>query len=323
MNQKIHELHKELVHYTTSVGLHGIVTSKTFWASHTSFLNDSEEIIGFFDRVLPKLLHEPFERYFKEAGQEILSRQLEPPLGEDPFQYWLNKIVHAYRLAETTAQDHYVLSFCTTDDPWVSRNGLLSQWRAYGQNGGYAIVFDARGLDELLTIECKGYYEEGLLLGNVEYHMAEPSSLTDVGTQKRIRELQESSYEFFRTNGSDKATIAMQHIPTLATLCKHRGFEEEREVRIIVSEPSVAIGPDPEKTSNLPYRVVRHYIRGGVTVPCIHLFEDQKLKTLPISRVIVGPHPDKRERMKAVRLLLMSNGINAEVEFSETPYRGT
>jgi hypothetical protein len=65
MGKRIHEQHKELVHYTTSVGLHGIVTSKTLWASHTSFLNDSEEVIGFFNRVLPKLLHEPFERYFK------------------------------------------------------------------------------------------------------------------------------------------------------------------------------------------------------------------------------------------------------------------
>jgi hypothetical protein len=114
----------------------------------------------------------------------------------------------------------------------------------------------------------------------------------------------------------------MQHITSLSTRCKHRGFEEEREVRLIVSEPSAAIGPDPEKTSNLPYRVVRNYIRGGATVPCIHLFEDQKLKTLPINRVIVGPHPDKRERGKAVKLLLQSNGINSEVVFSDTPYRG-
>jgi hypothetical protein len=103
---------------------------------------------------------------------------LKPPFGEDPFQYWLNKIVHAYRLAETTAQGHYVLSFCTTDDPWMSKNGLLSQWRGYGQTGGYAIVFDARGLDELFTIEPKSYYEEELRLGDVEYHRAEPSFTT-------------------------------------------------------------------------------------------------------------------------------------------------
>ena|SRR5437660_3866955 len=314
--------HKELVHYTTSVGLHGIVTSKTLWASHTSCLNDSEEVAGFFDRVLAKLLREPYERHCNEVRQQFKPSQLKPPLEEEPFQCRLNKIVQAYRLAETTAQDHYVLSFCTTDEPWVSKNGLLSQWRGYGQNGGYAIVFDARGLQELLTIEGRIYCEEELRLGGVEYHMDEPSSVTDADIQKMICELRDSSYEFFRTNDSDKAELAMKHIPSLATLCKHRGFEEEREVRLIVSEPNPAIRLDPEKASNLPYRVVRHHVRGGVTVPCIHLFEDQKLKTLPINRVIVGPHPNKREREKAAKLLLQSNGIETEVVFSDTPYRG-
>jgi hypothetical protein len=33
--------HPELMHYTTADGLKGIVTSKTLWASHTGFLNDS------------------------------------------------------------------------------------------------------------------------------------------------------------------------------------------------------------------------------------------------------------------------------------------
>lgn len=118
------------MHYTTGVVLHGIVTSKTLWASHTSFLNDSEEVIGFCNRVLPKLLQEPYERHRREVGQEFFPYS---------FGYCLSTIVDAYRIAETTAQDHYVLSFCTTDDPWVSKNGLLSQWRGYGQNGGYLL----------------------------------------------------------------------------------------------------------------------------------------------------------------------------------------
>src|SRR6266545_4271626 len=95
--------HKELVHYTTSVGLHGIVTSKTLWASHTSCLNDSEEVAGFFDRVLAKLLREPYERC-KEVRQQFEPPQVKPPLEEDQFQCRLNKIVHAYRRAETRSE---------------------------------------------------------------------------------------------------------------------------------------------------------------------------------------------------------------------------
>jgi hypothetical protein len=44
------------MHYTTASGLYGIVTSRTLWASHVSFLNDMEEVQGFFNRVLPGIL---------------------------------------------------------------------------------------------------------------------------------------------------------------------------------------------------------------------------------------------------------------------------
>lgn len=56
MSERLYEEHKELMHYTSASGLHGIVTSKTLWASHTSFLNDAEEVEGFFSRVFPVIL---------------------------------------------------------------------------------------------------------------------------------------------------------------------------------------------------------------------------------------------------------------------------
>lgn len=62
--------------------------------------------------------------------------------------------------------------------------------------------------------------------------------------------------------------------------------------------------------------------RDGVTVPYIRLFEAQGLKTFPIKRVIVGPHPNKIERKRAVEILLSNNGISADVIASDTSYRG-
>jgi len=43
-------------------------------------------------------------------------------------------------------------------------------------------------------------------------------------------------------------------------------------------------------------------------------------KKLPIKSIIVGPHPDKIKRKKAVELLLGQHGISAEVMISEIPY---
>jgi hypothetical protein len=322
MDKKIHEVHEEVVHYTTAAGLSGIVTTKTLWASHTSFLNDSEEVVGFFDRVLPKLLQKPLDQYFNEARQ-IPSFQLwSQALGEDPFDYLLDKIVKTYKVVQLSAHDHYVLSFCTASDPWVSDNGLLSQWRAYGSDGGYAIVFEPSGLDTLFTAESRRYYEEGMMWADAQYRLADPSTVNDEDIQKMISEIQKSSYEFFKTLDSEAVGPSLQNITNLSTICKHQGFAEEREVRIIVSESGVAVGADLNKSSNLPDRVIRHYVRDGVAVPYISLFESQQLKTLPIKRVIIGPHPNKLERKRAVEILLSNNGIRADVTVSDTPYRG-
>jgi hypothetical protein len=74
--------------------------------------------------------------------------------------------------------------------------------------------------------------------------------------------------------------------------------------------------------SGKPYRKVKSYLRNGVPVPCVHLFEDQKLDALPIRRVIVGPHPENSDRKGAVEILLRNHNIDAEVLESDTPFRG-
>ena len=320
MTKKLHEEHEEVMHYTSASGLHGIVTSKTLWASHTSFLNDTEEVVGFFDRVLSEILRPKVEECFK--GVEDLSEfaQAAHLLGEDVVHHFLKRIVGRCKEAERRAQDHYVASFCTTGDSWISQHGLLSQWRGYGLDGGYAIVFDSAGLDSLLTEEAKTYHEETLMLANAQYHLPELSQITDSQVLGLIKKLEKSVYIYLKTGKPEEFDFVS--VNQLATICKHRGFEEEREVRIVVCEPSVEMGPDPEKANDKPYRKAHSYFRNGVAVPCIHLFEDQKLKTLPIRRIIVGPHSDKQQRRRAVEILLRNHGIDAKVVVSDTPFRG-
>lgn len=115
---------------------------------------------------------------------------------------------------------------------------------------------------------------------------------------------------------------AFNSIAVLSTLWKHRGFKEEREVRIVVGEPSPKIQRELANEVTTPFRRIYAFSRNGTVVPCIHLFEDQKLVTLPIRRIIVGPHLDKKQRRKAVEILLKNHGIDAEVTVSATPFRG-
>ena len=320
MTKKLHEEHEEIMHYTSASGLHGIVTTKTLWVSHTSFLNDTEEVVGFYDRVLPGILEPPVKRYFKDVENPTQLAEAGRLLGEDVVSHYLEKIVNKCKEAELRAQDHYVISFCTTNETWISKHGLLSQWRGYGLDGGYAIVFDSAGLESLLTKEAKIYYEENLMWANTQYHMSEILKISDEQVLDLIKNLQKSVSIYLRTGDPEK--FDFNSASQLATICKHRGFEEEKEVRIVVSEVSVEMGRDPDKATNKPYRKAHSYFRNGVAVPCVHLFEDQKSKTLPIRRIIVGPHPDKLERKKAIEILLQNHNINAEVLVSDTPFRG-
>jgi hypothetical protein len=245
MSKKMHEEHKELMHYTNAPGLYGIVTSKTLWASHTSFMNDTEEVVGFSNRVLPMILRQEFERYVGESEDFAANVQVARQLGVDLIDSALKRLVEGFKDAEKV-QDHYVSSFCTTKDEWISQNGLLSQWRGYGLDGGYAIVFDTASLDALLTAEGEIYYEERLLLADVQYDMARFPEVKDEQISEHIKKLT----TWARTMLSRSATNAdneeaAESNSVLSILCKHRGFEEEKEVRIVVSEPSVKLAPTP------------------------------------------------------------------------------
>ena len=322
MSKKFYADHEEVLHYTTAAGLHGIVSNKTLWASHTHFLNDTEEGVGFSKRILPMILRPEFKRYVGESEDLSARVQAADHLGVDLFDHWLEKIFEGFWKAQDTAQDHYVMSFSTTKDEWISQNGLLSQWRGYGLDGGYAIVFDAKGLAELLNTEREMYYDEGWAWGDVQYHMADFSRVRDEQVLEHFQCVRKAAYDYWTTADIEKSYPAFESIELLSAFCKHRGFEEEQEVRIRVSEPSVEIEPDSEKTDSKPYRKAHSYFRNGVAVPCIHLFEDQKLEALPIRRIIVGPHPDKLQRKRAVEILLRDHGIEATVSVSDTPFRG-
>ena len=249
MTKKLHEEHEEVMHYTSASGLHGIVTSKTLWASHTSFVNDAEEVVGFFSRLLPMILKPVFKGYVAESEYHKKRVQDARQLGVDLFDHWLKKIVDGFKEAEVRTSDHYVASFCATKDAWISQNGLLSQWRGYGLDGGYAIIFDREQLGVLLEREGKMYHDERLAWRDVQYRLAGNINATDEQGQEQIRNIKEAAYAHWTTADVKKVYPAFDSIALLSAFCKHIGFEEEREFRIVVIEPSVEIGPDSQNAN--------------------------------------------------------------------------
>src|SRR5215211_7755183 len=116
-------------HYTNAAGLLGIISTGQLWATDIEFLNDAEELTYARAAVLADLRARADEIAPPETGSEdglradvlrSIAEELEyPPQGEPSSTYHI-----------------YATCFCEDGD-------LLSQWRAYGGDGGYAIGFRA------------------------------------------------------------------------------------------------------------------------------------------------------------------------------------
>src|SRR5712692_6378210 len=101
-----------LYHYTTADGLMGILRDRSMFGTHYRFLNDSLEII-WGKQLVARHIDEYIERV--EDPARVALRQFQ---GAPIEQHW----------------DIYVACFC-------AEGNLLSQWRAYGKSGGYALAF--------------------------------------------------------------------------------------------------------------------------------------------------------------------------------------
>jgi hypothetical protein len=325
----VSEAHRELMHYTGASGLVGIINNQTLWATHAAFLNDATEIELFFEKRLAKVIEDGI-RAELAASSEL---QVRPEFAHTPQEADETIVRYAAKMAEAIRgiarrfNQPYIVSFCTPNNFTVSRNGLLSQWRGYGKEGGYAIVFDTKGLEELLTAEAAGNFYQFLHWGDVHYHQ-EDDDLTNAEPEfiEAEETLRSAIGAFVKNQSQDDLEKTFGPTTMLSCSLKHWGFHEEREVRI------VAIPPTPElvreglaQGESRPVRSPRTFIRGGTPVPYLDLFSrsgDDFGCILPITRVVVGPHPQRELRKRAVQQILESRGIAAEVVVSQIPYIG-
>lgn len=129
----------------------------------------------------------------------------------------------------------YVTSFCGSS-PFsdVSDNGLLSQWRGYGWDGGYAIIFETDRVMKLLEEELNAFQYQFAYFGDVEYYDRDDHKATHSETLGFESEVQQHIREVLLTNDWESSAFEPLYRPVTALSClhKHRGFREETEVRI-------------------------------------------------------------------------------------------
>lgn len=329
MPRTVPEAHPELLHYTSVVGLLGILESQSLRATHSGFLNDSTEISVFFEKRLAQV----FELGIRAELAVNPELKVLPQFASTPDEADAVVTRYAVEMAEavrTTTRrfnEPYLTCFSAPASERVRRDGLLSQWRGYGKDGGYALVFDSKRLEELLFLEAKAFWFQHAQWGDVHYHQDDDDLAR---AEPEIHEaedmLRRAIAGFIRNPDSSELEAMFEPVASLSCLYKHWGFHEEREVRIVAIPPNEELVREGRASGETrPVRERKVFIRAGTPVPYLELFAPNTVSdglTLPILRVIVGPHPQSQLRRQAVEEVLRTRGIKAQVVVSQIPYIG-
>ena len=334
----VFEAHPEVFHYTSVAALKGILQTNELWATSTRHMNDSSELELIWPLVKSQIIEYLHDEMcsFVRARPNVAVRQSEID-GANGFAatdgQMLTSLMNQYFLGgeggKSDRQPPFVVSFAThsgdsSDDEYCRRNGMLSQWRAYGGCDGVAIVFDTKGPVGFLEKEGMEFeYWPFTFLDAVYYNGERISDLFSslAGALEKfsrywVAEERDSALSVLNDTLADELSSA-------AARLKHRGFREERECRIVVGvipessrEEFIAMGGQPTKSfKNICYR------KGMCeSIPYIRLF-DKLDANLPIKRVIVGPSRNQRAVEQTV--LELVEGKDVRVELSETPFVGS
>lgn len=314
--RKTSEVYQNLYHYTDQKGLEGILKSQSFWATHYKYLNDQKEIILFMEEVLSDILRPELEKvyldilYSKPAIRDRFLRS-QDDLGEvikEDTDILIDSMFKALK------DEIYITSFCgETGDPNIDNHGLLSQWRAYGTDGGYCIVLDTKKFEDQLYIEYSKHAHMHLSLADVVYsNESEKMSEEFKDYISALVGYIPSAADTIINTYSKKKTypIPYKEFVSCITRYKHFGFKEEREVRII----SHLLPETYDSSSEKRPRKIKNKVGEKCYIDILRHVDD----SLPIKKIIVGPHKDKDKRTKYLKKILKDTDI--VVTCSEIPY---
>jgi hypothetical protein len=285
-------------HYTTGTGLKGVAESKTIWATHIGFMNDTEEYRE-AARVLSYMAEERSRNVRSElAGRALMKLATETnSIRADNFFPW------------------FVACFSECKDD-------LAQWRGYtAGESKFALGMELNHLGALVSDlgdPKRGTYYS-IFLAPAIYDLNEKKKLAGMVLDFIIDQFPKDAVEM-APNDIDKFAVDwLGNYLTLATMIapvmKNSAFAQEREWRLIAM---------PIKRSEIKYRN-----RGSLLTPYIEInlsgivhHSGGKEWPLPLRECWVGPSPHGDSNRFSARNMLGVNGFyGVDMLLSQAPYR--
>ncbi|WP_162251060.1 DUF2971 domain-containing protein [Ensifer sp. Root423] len=264
---------RTITHYTTLEGFRSIVANNQLWVSNIRFLNDKKEM----------------DYGLSEATRFLDERASSSRMTDDTKLFAAVK----KRIKDRGIPSAYACCFCEQADS-------LGQWRGYtGGTQGIAIEFYASRLRQQ-------FKASNATLQKVIYGQDQTRKVLQQEVDNLFNQI--NGDLFADVLGDDRLERFETLLLQLAPRFKHKSFEDEREWRLIIS--------DPARETNIEYRT-----RDNVLVPYIKLGSPSV--PLPISRIRIGPGKDMDITLQSVELFLRAQLEHDEVEVvkSAVPFR--
>lgn len=272
-----------LYHYTTQQGFLGIVESRKLWATNTYYMNDALEL---------------------KHAVEVAGRVIEGFQAENVPAELVSMLVGFLK-----GMEEFHVFACSFSE----ERDLLSQWRGYTGECGYALAFKPEKLleiaeqNEFRVVKC--IYDDGL-------------------KEQIAREAVERALEIYRQAPKDKPNLNQKAMIDTARkvvaefyqwgpLFKHRSFEEENEWRLIA-------GPADYFDGRIRYRGGRYTLVPYVEVNLEVKFSNPSTKgaDLGFHDILVGASPLQDLPWRSVMQFLYSRGIGFDqITPSGIPFR--
>jgi hypothetical protein len=267
-----------IYHYTTSRVVRSILENKAIWASDIRYMNDADELL-----------------FAKNAARERIADKLKsmpsPNPVADPQHSTLNSVVSEIDKLKTDKYSYqrvYAACFCTNGD-------LLSQWRAYAGNDGYAIGFRTEILKQISNPMGN---DLPIVLKEVRYGIEDSQDILD----DMMESIAQSPTGHPGAQGYAK--FGKEVLMRLAVI-KNPAFMEEQEWRLIAAG---------QGTQELYFRDSNLGL-----VPYIKF----ELPKNAIAEIRLGPGSNRELRGEAIRQLISKCEPSSQVSisFSESPLR--
>lgn len=307
-----------LFHYTTANGLVGIFESGELWSTAYYCANDEQEFSagsGVLTPLFRRRAHQLAEANDPRAIA-FASRGIDIVHYADEFERQLIELTMSLLVG-------YISCFCKPSAKEDFHHGLLSQWRGYGPDGGYALQFDRSRLLKAI--------EKANAAHDLNYDLEDVYYTPDNPLRERLLSLQDRYLSEFEKYLDDLAQpldlnrttrrnpifelLKGPLVPLIDYLActKNAHFSEERECRLSHIQPVV---PAPAPAT----RPVKRFTRNGLIVSYTTTPKDTFDILSCVDWVVVGPGPRMAARFKAVCELVKHSGHKIAVRPSHIPF---